>query len=313
MRPLAAFIVLGLLLTLMAGSRDAVGGPAAGGEPPVRGGVLRVAHSGEPPTLDLHWTTGAPTQDIAIHLYEGLFALSSRYQAKPMLVERWSVTPDRRTYTFILRRGVLFHHGREMTADDVVASLQRWGQIAARGRELFRDVEALTIRDASTVQMRLREPNGLVPLALAIPSQGAVIYPREVIEEAGSGLIRRFIDPEATLLWLDKRAPCPPTAVGFGFDGATFCNSKTRVTYEELLAGFRLDKNAGLAKIGRLVHALDAGNRKMPEAAGVETLLAGARHRAANEDELLRESERTFDLLYEAYFELPGKKVNGEQ
>ena len=193
MRPLAAFIVLGLLLTLMAGSRDAVGGPAAGGEPPVRGGVLRVAHSGEPPTLDLHWTTGAPTQDIAIHLYEGLFALSSRYQAKPMLVERWSVTPDRRTYTFILRRGVLFHHGREMTADDVVASLQRWGQIAARGRELFRDVEALTIRDASTVQMRLREPNGLVPLALAIPSQGAVIYPREVIEEAGSGLIRRFI------------------------------------------------------------------------------------------------------------------------
>jgi hypothetical protein len=125
---------------------------------------------------------------------------------------------------------------------------------------------------------------------------------------ASAWLIRRFIDPEATMIWLDKRQPCPATAVGFGFDGATFCNSKTRVTYEELLAGFQLDRHASLSKIARLVHALDAGDKKMPEAAGVETLLAGARHRAANEDELLRESERTFDLLYEAYYELPAKK-----
>ncbi len=122
---------------------------------------------------------------------------------------------------------------------------------------------------------------------------------------ASSWLIRRFIDPEATMLWLDKRQPCPATAVGFGFEGASFANTRTRVTYEELLAAFRLDRNAGLVKIGRLVHALDAGNRQVPEAAGVETLLAGARHRASNEDELLRESERTFDLLYEAYYELP--------
>jgi len=122
---------------------------------------------------------------------------------------------------------------------------------------------------------------------------------------ASAWLIRRFIDPEATMLWLDKRQACPPTAVGFAFEGASFANSRTRVTYEELLASFRLDRNAGLAKIGQLVHALDAGNRQVPEAAGVETLLAGARHRATNEDELLRESERTFDLLYEAYYELP--------
>lgn len=160
---------------------------------PRRGGVLRIAHTGEPPTLDLHWTTGAPTQDVAVHLYEGLFALSAQHEARPMLVERWTNSPDRRTYTFALRRGVLFHHGREMVADDVVASLQRWGQLAARGRELFREVESLTALDAHTVRLRLRDANTLVPLALAIPSQGAVIYPREVIEEAGGGMIRRFI------------------------------------------------------------------------------------------------------------------------
>jgi peptide/nickel transport system substrate-binding protein len=183
-------------LTVLAALMLAALTPAASTMPadhPVRGGVLRVAHTGEPPTIDLHWTSGAPTQDIAIHIFEGLFALSSRYEARPMLVDRWTVSPDRRRYTFVLRRGVLFHHGRELTADDAVASLQRWGQVSARGRDLFREVQAVAARDAHTVEMRLREANGLVPLALAIPSQGAVIYPREVIEEAAGGPIRRFI------------------------------------------------------------------------------------------------------------------------
>jgi peptide/nickel transport system substrate-binding protein len=180
-----------IALAVPGGAAPVPSGPAAGR--PVPGGVLRVAHSGEPPTLDLHWTSGAPTQDVAIHIFEGLFALSSRYDAQPMLVERWEVSPDRRRYTFVLRRGVLFHHGRELVAADVVASLQRWGRVAARGRDLFRQAESLAALDSSTVELRLREANGLVPLALAIPSQGAVIYPREVIDEAGNAPVRRFI------------------------------------------------------------------------------------------------------------------------
>jgi peptide/nickel transport system substrate-binding protein len=162
-------------------------------EQPARGGVLRVAHTGEPPTLDLHWTSGAPTQDVAIHIFEGLFALSSRYEARPLLVDRWSVSTDRRTYVFVLRRGVLFHNGREMVAGDVVASLERWGRVAARGRDLFRGIERVAALDPYTVEVKLKEANGLVPLGLAIPSQGAVIYPREIIEEAGAGPLRRFI------------------------------------------------------------------------------------------------------------------------
>lgn len=124
---------------------------------------------------------------------------------------------------------------------------------------------------------------------------------------ASAWLIRRFIDPEATLVWLDKSTPCPPTAVGFAFDGAEFRNSRTRVTYQELLAQFRLDENPALARIGALVHALDAGDTPAPEAAGVETLLAGAKRRASTDDELLAETEKTFDLLYETYFEVPRK------
>ena len=118
-------------------------------------------------------------------------------------------------------------------------------------------------------------------------------------------LIRRFIDPEARMVWLDKNQEPPANAVGFAYEGAAFCNSKNKVTFEELLAGFGLERNSTLAKIGTLVHYLDAGGIPVAEAAGVETLLQGARRRSSNEDELFRESEKTFDLLYEAYVETP--------
>ena len=76
---------------------------------------------------------------------------------------------------------------------------------------------------------------------------------------ASGWLIRRFIDPEATLIWLDKGEKCPRAAVGFGFDGATFSSSAGRATFERLLASFALDNNSTLTGIGALVHFLDAG------------------------------------------------------
>ena len=124
---------------------------------------------------------------------------------------------------------------------------------------------------------------------------------------ASAWLIRRFIDPEAKLLWLDKNQECPAGAIGYGYAGATFCNTRDRVTFEEILAGFKLDKNTALARIGALIHALNAGETKVAEAAGVQTLLQGAVRRTEGEDQLLAETEMTFDLLYEAYFEAPGK------
>ncbi|MDR7545386.1 MAG: ABC transporter substrate-binding protein [Armatimonadota bacterium] len=160
---------------------------------PRRGGVLRIAHIGEPPTLDLHGTTAAITSHITYHIYEGLFALTSKYEPKPLLVDRWTMSADRRTFTFVLRRGVKFHHGRDLTADDVKASLERWGRMATRGRTLFANVEAVTTSDPLTVVMRLKEPYGLLPLDLGLPGNGAVIYPKEIIDEAGTGPLRRFI------------------------------------------------------------------------------------------------------------------------
>jgi hypothetical protein len=124
---------------------------------------------------------------------------------------------------------------------------------------------------------------------------------------ASAWLIRRFVDPEATLLWLDKNQPCPASAIAYAFDGATFCNSKDKVTFEEILASFKLDQNAALARIGKLIHALDAGDTQVAEAAGVQTLLQGAIRRSDSEEGLFAEAEMTFDLLYDAYFDAPPK------
>jgi hypothetical protein len=122
---------------------------------------------------------------------------------------------------------------------------------------------------------------------------------------ASAWLIRRFIDAEATMLWLDKNQVCPAGAISFGFESAAFNNSSTRVTYEELLLHFDLLQHSALPRIGRLIHAIDANDQEMAEAPGVQTLLEGARRRAHSDDQLLAESEKTFDLLYEAYVELP--------
>lgn len=116
-------------------------------------------------------------------------------------------------------------------------------------------------------------------------------------------LVRRFIDPEATLVWLDKADEAPRGAVGFAFEGAHFAASETRVAYEEMLARLDLRKNAALAKIGSIVHFLEMGGEAVPEAAGVQTLLQGAQRRAPGVDQWLAEAEKTFDLLYEAYYD----------
>ena len=120
---------------------------------------------------------------------------------------------------------------------------------------------------------------------------------------ATAWLIRRFVDPEATLVWLDKGEACPEGALAFGFDGAHFANSETRVSYEEMLQRLNLATNAALAKIGSIVHFLEVRGAPVAEAAGVQTLLQGAVRRSPSEEQLLAEAEKTFDLLYEAYYE----------
>ena len=124
---------------------------------------------------------------------------------------------------------------------------------------------------------------------------------------ASAWLIRRFIDAEGRVFCGERNQAPPETAVSFGYEGAMFSNSSSQVTYEVLLDAFGLVKDPALKRIAGIIHALDIGGEPVPEAAGVETLLQGLQRRSTSDNNLLTETEKTFDLLYDAYFEAPAK------
>jgi hypothetical protein len=118
---------------------------------------------------------------------------------------------------------------------------------------------------------------------------------------ASAWLIRRFIDPEASFLWLDAPADCPADTLGFDFDGAIFSHLGDKVTFEVLLASFGLDADAGLARLAQLVHYLDAGGLPVAEAPGFEAVLAGLRAVAPDDDALLAAATPLLDALHRTY------------
>lgn len=114
---------------------------------------------------------------------------------------------------------------------------------------------------------------------------------------ASAWLISRFIDAQARFVWLDDPARLPRGALGFDFDGARFSHVGARVTFEVLLASFGLERDARLTRIGTAVHYLDAGGIPVPEASGLEAVLAGLRELHADDDALLRAASTVFDAL----------------
>jgi hypothetical protein len=118
---------------------------------------------------------------------------------------------------------------------------------------------------------------------------------------ASAWLIRRFIDRKATFLWLDDPKRCPKKALGFDFDGAAFTHMEGLVSFEVLATSFGLNTDPAIARISPIVHFLDAGGVPVPEAAGIEAVLAGARATASDDDQLLNEASRLFDNLYTNY------------
>lgn len=120
---------------------------------------------------------------------------------------------------------------------------------------------------------------------------------------ASAWLIRQQIDRKAQFLWLAKPKACPKDALGFDFDGATFSHVGHRVTFETLLAAFGLESDAALARLGSVVHALDAGGVIPPEAAGLEAILKGIKQSCADDDQFLKRATPILDALYHAFKE----------
>jgi peptide/nickel transport system substrate-binding protein len=149
-----------------------------------KGGVLRVGNLGEPPTLDAHWTTASITETLTNHLYEGLYTLDDDNKPIPMLAESLpAVSRDGLTYTIKLRQGVKFHNGKEMTSEDVLASLTRWSKQSIYGKDLFAYVTEFKAVDKYTVELKLKEKVAIVLINLAVPNNFGAIYPKEIAEK----------------------------------------------------------------------------------------------------------------------------------
>jgi peptide/nickel transport system substrate-binding protein len=159
-------------------------GIAADAQAPRKGGILRIGNLGEPPTLDAHWTTATLTEVLTNHLYEGLYALDEGYRPIPMLAEALpTVSPDGLTYAIRLRQEVKFHNGKEMTSDDVVASLKRWTQQSQYGKALAAVLADMRATGKYAVELKLKQKSAAVVVSLAAPNNFGAIYPKEIAEK----------------------------------------------------------------------------------------------------------------------------------
>jgi peptide/nickel transport system substrate-binding protein len=158
-------------------------------ESPRPGGVLTVYVEGDPPNFDLHQNSSyvvlhplAPCYNLLVQ-----FDPLDHTRIIPDLAEHWEVSPDGKVYTFYLKRGVKFHHGKPFKAEDVKASFERiiWppqGMVSPR-RETFSAVDAVDAVDDYTVRFVLKRPNPSLPANIA---QGLnVIYPKDLLDARG--------------------------------------------------------------------------------------------------------------------------------
>jgi peptide/nickel transport system substrate-binding protein len=176
--------VLGLAA---AGAALAAGQRRAWGQPkPRSGGHLLVAQELDPISLDNHKTSNYSSVQGVEHIVESLTQYDDKLNVLPCLAESWR-TPDPLTYIFNLRKGVTWHDGSELTADDVVAWWERIDDpaTAAPYRGWYVAVEAVQAVDKHTVKMSLKNPFGPLLASLAA-LRGSAIIPRALAKDRGN-------------------------------------------------------------------------------------------------------------------------------
>ena len=150
-------------------------GTAAAEPHPTRGGTLDFAVDAEPPNYDCHANFSFVFIHPVIPHYSTLlkFDTANYPQVVGDLAESWSVSTDRRTYTFKLRQNVLFHDGSRLTSADVKASYDRiihppQGVLSVR-RADYGAVTGIDTPDATTVVFHLQWPDAAMLANFASP------------------------------------------------------------------------------------------------------------------------------------------------
>jgi peptide/nickel transport system substrate-binding protein len=145
--------------------------------------TLKVALHSDLKIIDPVWTTALISTHHGMMVYDTLFALDEKLQVQPEMVDKWSVSVDKLTWTFSLRDGLEWHDGQPVTAEDCVASLKRWGARDGMGQKLMSFVAELKPTDAKTFVLQLKEPYGLVLATLGkATSNIPFMMPKRVAE-----------------------------------------------------------------------------------------------------------------------------------
>lgn len=156
--------------------------------------TLHIAVTQQAPSLDLHKNSSLIARQIMDGtVWEKLVTQNANAEAVPELCESYDVSEDAATITFNLRKGVKFHDGSEMTADDVVASMNRWLDGFSSARSTVGDAQFEKVDDY-TVKIAADHPILLLPSMIAGAAQPAAITTAAACEnEDSNGFLLDYI------------------------------------------------------------------------------------------------------------------------
>ena len=126
---------------------------------------FKLALSAPPVSMDPHFYNLTSTINVSAHVFEALTKMDTFSKPTPGLAESWRAI-DKTTWEFKLRKGVKFHDGSELTADDVVWSLDRPATITGSPGKFdiyTKEIVVKKVVDQHTIQLTTREPYPLLP------------------------------------------------------------------------------------------------------------------------------------------------------
>jgi peptide/nickel transport system substrate-binding protein len=133
---------------------------------PAYGAELRIGLAADVTSMDPHFLNIAPNINIAWHVFDALTHVDEDARLVPGLAVSWRAL-DATTWEFRLRRGVRFHDGAELTAEDVVFSIERTFQVPnGQFRTFTQRIVGKEIRDAHTLVLKTAAPYAMVPYDL---------------------------------------------------------------------------------------------------------------------------------------------------
>lgn len=173
---------------------------------PKYGGVLKVATTTSPATLDTMAVDHTSTREIGMHMFEPLVTFNGNYDVRPMIAKSWEISDDGLVYTFHLREGVPFHNGDTVKAEDVKASVERYIKVSPIRDNLGKLLKEISVLDDYTVEIRLNNPSGAFLANLATPKALLAIMPKEVVENAEARKIELIgTGPYKFVEWIPDR------------------------------------------------------------------------------------------------------------